>query len=251
MKKFKGKFVSLLVVFTLICSVFSNSAFVFAEGTEVKADTSAISYVVNTGKSETNTLFEVPVTIKDNSGFAVIEVTVNLPDSLEYVDFISGNVCTIQQAGAQMKFAYMYSGMDELFSNPVTEDGTLFTLNLKVAASAILDKTAEIGISTKAMDYQNYPVTITSTAGSVAIVQSTDVKSIAATGTIYYDGSTYKAGSDFKVTATLYDGTTKDLSESDYQISGNGETATITYNGTDYVGDSAPTTTVTATAKAV
>lgn len=254
MKKIRLKILSLVCVLSLIYSSFGTIFSAFAGDRvigKILVDTSAVDIIENTGSIDSNIEFKVPIRITENDGFASLTFTLDYGSSFNLVRVETGDLAVVSEQGDTGKYSNEVDIM-----NPVTisSTGVFATAVFKVSedtASGIHNINLIVGANGETTDANFESVTFDVTLGSVKVVQSTDVKSIAATGTIYYDGSTYKAGSDFKVTATLYDNTTKDLSASEYQISGVGETATITYSGIDYVGDTAPTTIVTTTAKAV
>ena len=191
--------------------------------------------------------FNVDVVITENPGIVCIGFV--LPDELlTNFDVVVSDGDVFQGFQTVGGSSNHWAWDDIMSSENYTNTGVVLKLSL-TPKNGITSGTYNIGVNLSQDDTLGndgitpYYVPFNIIPCSVSVVQSTDIKSIFAEGTIYYDGSAYTTGSGFRVTATLYDGSTKELSSTEYSISGTDSTAIITYTGSNYIGE-APKATV-------
>ena len=251
MSKSKTKIMSLFCVFAMIFSMFSTGIVVHAEENgSIELVTEASTVIVSPDSS--NEAFNVDVVITENPGIVCIGFV--LPDELlTNFDVVVSDGDVFQGFQTVGGSSNHWAWDDIMSSENYTNTGVVLKLSL-TPKNGITSGTYNIGVNLSQDDTLGndgitpYYVPFNIIPCSVSVVQSTDIKSISAEGTIYYDGSAYTTGSGFRVTATLYDGSTKELSSTEYSISGTDSTAIITYTGSNYIGE-APKATVNTTAK--
>ena len=244
----RNKIFSLLCAIMVLISFFPTSAFqtYAAETGSIELSTQTSQVILDSnGNAES---IEVEVNISQNPGIYAIEFI--LPDTLLNNFDVSVSDGDILGPFENVKNTNRWGWFDLMAASDSTATGVALRLTLKPKAG-LSTQNYEIGLqlySDSTFNMNGELISFSITPCTISVVQSTDIKSISAEGTIYYDGSAYTTGSGFRVTATLYDGSTKELSSTEYSISGTDSTAIITYTGSNYIGE-APKATVITTAK--
>lgn len=219
MKITKKSLFSLVLTLTMFFSLFSSSFSALAAdkiiGTIV-ADTSNVGTVVNMGSLDQNAEFSVPINITENGGFCTLTLSLLYDESLSLVRVETGAMATVSEQGTTGKYSN-----EQNITNPVevTGTGTFMTAIFKSSNNAVSgNHTISVYVNgngeTTDMDFDS--VTFTTIAGTVQIVQATDIKSISINDgvTVYSDGTNYTI-KNLTVTGTTYGGSTTSVNLED------------------------------------